>query len=140
MLETLQPKLRARVKRRLQKEYFAWLTTVGSNLAPQPRPIWFIWQDDSFLIYSQPDAHKVQHIARHARVAVHFNADEMGENEILVFIGTASIDPQAPPAHKVPAYLRKYRKGIADLQTTPEQMAGEYSVAIRVKPTSVRTG
>ena len=133
-------KLRAIVKRRLKEEYFVWLTTVGSDLSPQPRPVWFIWEAarGSFLIYSQPDAHKVHHIVQHPNVALHFNTDATGDNDVLVFIGKAEIDPDAPPAHKLRAYMRKYRDGIAGLNSTPEEMGREYSVAIRVTPTSVR--
>lgn len=139
MLE-IPTNLRATVKRRLKKEYFAWFTTVGSDLSPQPRPIWFIWEAErgSFLIYSQPSAHKVHHVRQHANVAIHFNADATGDNDILVFIGQAEIVPDAPPAHKVRAYMRKYREGIASLKMTPEDMGREYSVAIRMTPTSVR--
>jgi PPOX class probable F420-dependent enzyme len=139
MLE-LSPKLRAIVLRRLKEEYFVWMTTVGADLAPQPRPVWFIWQDDSFLIYSQPDAHKVAHVREHPKVALHFNSDATADQDVLVFIGEARIDPAAPPAHKVRAYLNKYRDGIAGIQMSPEQMAGEYSLAIRVTPTAVRSG
>lgn len=133
-------KLRSQVRRRLREEYFVWLTTVGSDLSPQPRPVWFIWEKDSFLIYSQPHAHKVHHLRRHPRVALHFNSDATGDNDILVFIGNAAVDREAPPAHKVRAYLKKYREGIAGLNMTPEELAREYSVAIRVTPTSVRGG
>ncbi len=141
MLE-IPTKLRATVRRRLRQEYFAWLTTVGSDLTPQPRPVWFIWEENrgSFLIYSQPHAHKVRHVAQHPNVALHFNADATADRDVLVFIGKAEIDPDAPPAHKVPAYLKKYRDGIAGINMTPEQLAREYSVAIRITPTSVRTG
>ncbi len=137
MLE-IPSKLRAVVRRRLREEYFVWLTTVGSDLAPQPRPVWFIWQDDSFLIYSQPKAHKVHHIQLHPRVALHFNCDATADNDVLVFIGDARIDPAAPPVHKMRAYVAKYREGIAGLKSTPEEMASEYSAAIRVTPTVVR--
>jgi PPOX class probable F420-dependent enzyme len=135
-------KLSATVKRRLKDEYFAWFTTVGTDLSPQPRPIWFIWEEQrgSVLIYSQPHAHKVRHLARHPNVALHFNADATGDTDILVFIGKAEIDPEAPPAHKVPAYVNKYREGIAGLNMTPEELGREYSVAIRVTPISVRDG
>ena len=134
----LPSKMRAPVMRRLKNEYFAWLSTVGTDLTPQPRPIWFIWDHDEFLIYSPPKAHKIQHLMRHPRVAVHFNADATGDNDVLVFIGTARIDRDAPLAHKVPAYLKKYRDGIAGLKMTPDEMAAEYSTAIRVSVTSVR--
>ena len=32
-----------KVKQHLRKEYVVWLTTVGADLSPQPRPVWFIW-------------------------------------------------------------------------------------------------
>jgi len=139
MLE-IPSKLRVVVRRRLKDEYFIWMTTVGSDLSPQPRPVWFIWQDDAFLIYSQPQAHKVHHLTQHPRVALHFNCDATADADILVFIGNARIDPEATPAHKNRAYMAKYRKGIADLNMSPEEMAREYSIAIRVTPTAVRGG
>ena len=30
-----------RVRQRLDEEYFIWFTTVGTDLTPQPRPVWF---------------------------------------------------------------------------------------------------
>ena len=126
------------VQQRLSEEYFVWLTTVGSDITPQPRPVWFIWQDNSFLVFSQSHAHKVRHLSRHQRVALHFNADKTGDNEVLVIIGNATIDHQAPPAEQVPAYMAKYHKGIADLNMTPAEFSREYSVAIRITPTSWR--
>ncbi len=137
MLE-VPSKLRSMVRRRLKEEYFVWMTTVGLDRTPQPRPVWFIWQKDSFLIYSQPQAHKVHHIQQNPRVALHFNCDATADEGILVFIGDARIDPDAPPVHKNRAYMAKYRQGIADLNSTPEEMAGAYSAAIRVTPTAVR--
>ncbi len=137
MLE-IPSKLRSVVRRRLKEEYFVWMTTVGSDLAPQPRPVWFIWQDDSFLIYSQPQAHKVHHVEQHPRVALHFNCDATADQDILVFIGEARLDPDAPPAHKNRAYMAKYKQGIAGLNSSPEEMGREYSTAIRVTPTAVR--
>lgn len=139
MLE-IPAKLRATVRRRLKEEYFVWLTTVGTDLSPQPRPVWFTWDAalGSFLIYSQPHAHKVHHIEKHPHVALHFNADATGDNDVLVFIGLAEIDPEAPPGNKVRAYMKKYLEGIAGLNSTPEEFAREYCVAIRVTPTSVR--
>jgi PPOX class probable F420-dependent enzyme len=133
-------KLRGQVRRRLKDEYFIWMTTVGTDLTPQPRPVWFVWEaaTGSFLIYSQPDARKMAHIAQHPRVALHFNSDLSGDNDILVFLGDAHVDPDAPPPHKQRGYMRKYRDGIAGLGMSPEEMGREYSSAIRVVPTAVR--
>lgn len=126
-------------KKQLRDQYFVWLTTVDSNGTPQPRPVWFVWENDSFLIYSQAKAHKVKHIRANPQVSLHFNsADEKGEQRVVVFAGKAVIDRKAPPVHKHRAYLKKYRAGILGLNATPEQFSGEYSVAIRVAPTKLR--
>src|SRR5512136_305445 len=127
----LTTKFGRKVKRHLKQEYVVWLTTTGSDLSPQPRPVWFIWEDTSFLVFIQPHAHKVQHVVAHPRVALHFNTDATGDKDVIIFVGTAAIDTTAPPAHKVRAYLRKYRTGIEALGMTPEQFSREYSVAIR---------
>ena len=134
----LTTKFGRKVKRHLRQEYVVWLTTTGSDLSPQPRPVGFIWDGASFLIFSQPHAHKVQHITAHPRVALHFNTDETGDTNVVIFVGTAAIDTTMPPAHKVRAYLTKYRAGIKELGMTPEQFGREYSVAIRVTPTTLR--
>jgi PPOX class probable F420-dependent enzyme len=108
------------------------------DLTPQPRPVWFIWQNDSFLIFSRPNAHKVSHLKAHSNIALHFNTDEKADEDVIVILGVAEIDPSVPPAHEVPTYFEKYKAGIAGLDMTPEEFSQEYSVAIRVTPTKVR--
>ena len=125
------------VKRRLLKETAIWFTTVGSDLTPQPRPVWFLWDGESFLIFSQPGAYKVRHVKAHPKVALNLSGDELG-HQIAVITGTAAIDSSVPPAHKVPAYFRKYKKAIANLDMSPEEFSLDYSVAIRVIPAALR--
>ena len=126
------------VKVHLKNEYVIWLTTVASNLTPQPRPVWFIWENDSFLIFSQAKAYKVAHIKKNPKVALHFNTDESGDKHVIVFTGEASIDAKCPAAHEVPEYFEKYKQGISDLDMTPEGFSNEYSVALRIRPTEIR--
>jgi PPOX class probable F420-dependent enzyme len=126
-------------KRHLKNEYFVWLTTVDSKGTPQPRPVWFIWDDDSFLIFSQPSAYKVKHLQANPKASLHFNTeDNAGDKHVIVFTGDASFDVNASPAHKLPAYIRKYKTGIIGLKMTPEGFSNEYSIAIRIKPTEIR--
>jgi len=128
-------------KKHLKNEYFIWLTTVDSAGTPQPRPVWFIWEDDSILIFSLAKAHKLKHIQENPQVSLHFNTkDVQGDKRVIVFTGTATIDKDCPPANKIRAYLRKYKNGIANLNSpaTPEQFGAEYSVAIRIAPTKLR--
>jgi len=130
-------KFARKAARRLAKERVGWFVTVGSDLVPQPRPVWFLFDGRTILIYSKPDARKIRHIAEHPNVSFFLNTDKEGD-EVTVFIGKAAVDPAAPHANKMPAYLRRYRMGIAGLGKTPEKMALEYSTAIRIAPESLR--
>jgi PPOX class probable F420-dependent enzyme len=126
-------------KKHIKSEYFIWLTTVDSTGTPQPRPVWFICENDTFLIFSQAKAHKLKHIQKNPNVSLHFNTeDEKGEKRLIIFTGTAETDGTCPPANKNRAYMRKYKSGITGMNATPEQFAHEYSIAIRVTPTKVR--
>lgn len=126
-----------RVARRLEEERIIWLTTVNADNAPQPRPVWFWWDGETFLIYSQPDTYKLAHIERRPRVALNLDGDGRG-GDIIVFTGQAYVDEEAPPADQVPAYAEKYREGFTGINMTPQQFAQTYSVPIRVRPTRLR--
>ena len=126
-----------RVIRKLESEHVIWLTTVGRDDTPQPRPVWFYWDGTSFLIYSQPNTHKLRHIGRSPKASLNFSTDSEG-HEVVVLTGEARVDASAPPADKHPQYLEKYREGIAGIGMTPQEMARDYSVAIRLTPTRMR--
>ena len=89
------------------------------------------------LIYSQPNKQKLRNIAQNAKVALNFNSNQTG-GDIAIITGAAQLDPKAPPADQISAYLEKYRAAIADIGMTPAGFAQTYSVAIRVTPTSLR--
>jgi PPOX class probable F420-dependent enzyme len=134
----LKSKFGRKVKKHLTSEYVIWLTTVSADGTPQPRPVWFLWDEGTILIYSEPTAYKVRHVKANPRVSLHFNTDEKGEEAVIVLLGSAVLDPHAPPAHQMPAYLKKYRSGIEGLKSTPDRFGREYSTAIRVTPESMR--
>ena len=56
------------VRRRLRKEQIIWLTTVDFNDAPQPRPVWFHWDDETILIFSERGKAKLRHIESNPKV------------------------------------------------------------------------
>jgi PPOX class probable F420-dependent enzyme len=126
-----------RVARRLAEERIAWLTTIDSNGNPQPRPVWFLLDGKTFLIYSRPGTAKLRHIAERPQVALNLDGDGLG-GDIVVFTGQAAIDPAAPPADRVPDYVAKYQPGFARIGMTPAEFAASYSVALRVTPLKLR--
>ena len=95
----------ARVEQRLADERIIWLVTTDREGAPQPSPVWFIWDGESALMYSQPNTPKLRNIEANPRVSLHFNSDEyftlldehpelgaafaLGQNVIVVLDGAA---------------------------------------------------
>lgn len=126
-----------RAAERLRTEQIIWLITVGDDGMPQPSPVWFIWEGETALIYSQPDTPKIRNIARHPQAALHLDGDGDGGN-IVVLTGRAAIAPDAPPATAHAAYLAKYDAGIRGIDMTPGSFAAAFSTPIRITPTKLR--
>ena len=122
-----------RAESRLGEEEIAWLTTVRFDGQPQTVPVWFLWDDEGFLIYSQPDRQKLRNISRNPHVGLNLNSDAQGGN-VVRLEGTATIADDAPPSGEVPPYVEKYREGIARIGFDVESFARAYSVAVRVRP------
>ena len=68
----------ARASGRLGGEPVGWLTTVRADGQAQSTPVWFLWDGDTFLLYSQPDAQKVRNVAANPKVSLHLNDDGDG--------------------------------------------------------------
>lgn len=126
-----------RALERLQAEQIIWLTTTSAGGVPQPRPVWFLWDGSTFLIYSTPKAKKLEHVARNPNVALHFNSSSDGD-DIQVFLASAEVLSAPTPAHQLNEYMAKYRDGITNIGMTPEQFGAFYTAAIRATPTKLR--
>jgi len=125
------------VARRLSEERIIWLTTTSRDGTPQPRPVWFLWDGESFLIYSRPGTAKLRHIIARPQVSLNLDGDGRG-GAIVVITGRAALDPAAPTADQVPAYAEKYRAAFQRINMSPAQFSQAYSVPIRVWPERLR--
>jgi PPOX class probable F420-dependent enzyme len=123
-----------RAERRLRDEEVAWLTTVRADGQPQSVPVWFLWDGETFLIYSRQGRQKLKNIARNPCVGLNLNSSETGGDVVRVE-GTAELDESAPPADELEAYVEKYREGIARIGFDVDGFAQAYTVAVRVTPT-----
>ena len=131
--------LARKVKRHLRSERIIWLTTVGPDGVPHPRPVWFVWDGATILIYSRPNMQKLRDIATQPTVALNFNTDAIGDVDVMILTGIARLDPTAPSVHKAPTYVRRYRGEMrSSLKMTPLQYSKSFSVAIRITPTGMR--
>jgi PPOX class probable F420-dependent enzyme len=126
-----------RAESRLRSEPIIWLTTVRADGQAQASPVWFLWDGETFLLYSQPDAQKVRNLAANPKVALHLDDDGSG-GDVVTVEGTATVEPDTPRADRVDGYLAKYRAAIDALGYEPGPFARSYSTAIRVRPTRLR--
>ena len=127
----------ARVARRLRNEIMIWLTTVRADGTPQPSLVWFLWENDTFLIYSQPNKQKLRNIARNPKVSLNFDGNGRG-GDMIIFSGDVQLPNDAPKANEHGAYLAKYHDHIVRIGYQPDQFARTYSAALRIVPTNLR--
>ncbi|HEY6497632.1 MAG TPA: TIGR03667 family PPOX class F420-dependent oxidoreductase [Trebonia sp.] len=120
------------IEKHLANDKIVWLTTVTPTGRPAPRPVWFLWDGTTVLIYSQPDAAKLRHIAGNDHVSLNFNCSE-GGGDVVVISGRAEIETAAPAPSAVPKMLEKYIGSIEAMGYTKEWYDA-YDTAIRVTP------
>ena len=118
-----------RAARRLREEEIIWLTTTDKHGSPQPRPVWFLWDGETILIFSQPPAHKISHIKHHSGIALNLNSDDFGE-DIVVILGDATISTSPVTEDEMAQYLEKYKRGLEGINFTAEEFKSSYNVAI----------
>ncbi len=123
---------------RLAADLIGWLTTVSAAGRPQPSPVWFLWRGADILVYSLADTARVRNIAANPLVSLNLDGNGVG-GDIVIVEGEAAIDGDAPPAAEVPEYVAKYAERFAAYGWTPEWFASRYPVAIRIRPTRLRT-
>lgn len=134
MLDTSTPE-GAKAAALISGAYVVWLTTVRANGQPQSSPVWFVIDDDEFLIYSLPDTARLANLAANPRVSL--NLDSNAGSDVVVVEGRARI-MDGPSSVDHAGYQEKYRDGIPRIGHSPESFADRYSVPIRVTPTRWR--
>jgi PPOX class probable F420-dependent enzyme len=126
-----------RVRDRLRTEIAIWLITTGLDGTPQPNPVWFWWDGASnVLVYNRPEAHRLAHLRRSPRLALHFDGNGRG-GDVVILTGSAEVI-DAPPPHEHREYLAKYRADMARVSGSPEQFSTQYSVPLLVSIDKVR--
>jgi PPOX class probable F420-dependent enzyme len=125
-----------RVRRRLRDDKVVWLTTVDASGTPQPNPVWFVWDGETFLTYNRPDAHRLVHVQ--ARPNVSLNLGSRGGGDIVVVVGQAELADGEPPPHEHPLYVDKYRDDMSHVSGSAEAFSEQYPVPLRIRPRRVR--
>jgi PPOX class probable F420-dependent enzyme len=132
--EHLPAERRSHVEGRLQSNLMAWLTTVQPDGQPVTVPVWFLLrEDETILLYSQPNKMKLRNLAQNPRVALGLDVTDLGRDVIRVR-GIARQMDDIAPAHQNPQYVVKYAERIGALFGTAEQFAASFSAAVLITP------
>ena len=128
----------AKTARRVEEDKLAWLTTIDSKGTPQPNPVWFLWDDGSFVIFSKANQAKLKNIARSGRVSFNFEATA-DEEQITIFTGHAEqVDRASIPQEIFDRYAEKYEQGMINIKLPRPQYEAAYTEVIRFTPEKVR--
>ena len=130
---------RAHAAERLRAEEMIWLTTVRADGQPQTSAVWFHWDGKDFLLVSQPTSAKLRNLAGDARVSLNLNGTGYGADLVIVE-GEAELVPDYasgpwPEPARVDAYYAKYERTLREvLKSSPTEMSGAFSTALRITP------
>jgi len=129
----------ADVHKRLAAEKVVWLTTVSQTGAPQPNPVWFLYNfdDDTVVVYNRADAHRLNHIRARPGVSLNLNSNA-GGGAVVVLTGTAERADALPAAHENPDYMAKYGADMERISGSAADFSASYAVPVRIRVASVR--
>jgi PPOX class probable F420-dependent enzyme len=132
----LTPTRQAVIEQWLTEDLIIWLTTVDPSGRPHSVPVWFWWDGEQITIFSQPETRKVRHLRANPAVALALQTRDEGE-EVIAFEGNAAFAPEPTSAQMTDGYKAKYAHLFPRIGSTPDKMAEDYSLVIRVTPTKV---
>jgi PPOX class probable F420-dependent enzyme len=125
------------VAERLAKEQIIWLTTTRLDGMPLPNPVWFLWNGQEFLVFTEPGSVKMKNIARNPRVALNLNSDFDG-GDVAIFQAEADLSGAPVSDSELSSYLSKYKEGLQSIGITAEVLTTSYRL-VRLTPIKYRT-
>jgi PPOX class probable F420-dependent enzyme len=135
LTQHLPAERRSHVEARLHGNLMAWLTTVRPDGQPVSVPVWFLLrEDETFLVYSQPNKLKLRNLEQNPRVALGLDVTDLGR-DVIRLDGTAQQVEDIPPADRNRQYVAKYTERIGALFGTADKFAELFSTALLITPT-----
>jgi PPOX class probable F420-dependent enzyme len=126
----------AHIEQRLRNDITIWLNTIRPDGRPHAVVVWFLWDGEAILIFSQPGKQKLRNIQHNSNVLLAVDNTREGSDPIAIEGIATLLEPgEANAAH--PGFVKKYGEHIKQIGYTPEQMAAAYSEPIRIVPTRV---
>jgi PPOX class probable F420-dependent enzyme len=122
------------VEQRLREEPIIWFTTVRADGRPHTVPVWFLWDGETFLIFSQPGNLKIRNVQRNPHITLALDGTKQG-GDVVTVEGEAELLGEPSRNMSVPGYGEKYASMIQAMGADLERLVEDYSQPIRIKPT-----
>ena len=123
----------AHVDQRLRNDITIWLNTVRPDGRPHAVVVWFLWDGEAILIFSQPDKQKLRNLQHNSNVVLAVDNTREGSDPITIE-GIATLLKPGELNTALPGFVEKYGEHIKQIGYTPEQMAKAYNQPIRIIP------
>ncbi len=123
----------AHIAERLRDDLIVWLATVRPDGRPHLVPVWFLWDGETILIFSQPNQ-KMRNLRANPNVALSLDGTVTGD-DVVTIEGMAELPPRGTVTAELGPYAEKYAGKLREMGWTPKQMAQAYTEAIRITPT-----
>ena len=129
---TLMP--RPSIRTELENQSVIWLGSTRPDGTPHVVPTWFLWDGQSILLFSKPDAQKVRNMRANPRVMVAVGDPGPDFDVELAEAIAEIVDPSTRPS--VPdAFVAKYADMAARAGLTMARFADVYQQPVRIRPT-----
>jgi PPOX class probable F420-dependent enzyme len=132
----LTKKRDAHIDQRLRNDITIWLNTVRPDGRPHAVVVWFLWDGEAILIFSQPKTQKLRNLQHNSNVLLAVDNTRNGSDPITIE-GIATLLKSGEVNTAQPGFVEKYGEHIKRIGYTPEEMAADYSQPIRIIPTRV---
>jgi len=123
----------AHIDERLRSDTMIWLNSVRPDGRPHSVAVWFLWDGESFLIFSKPNNQKLRNIEHNPNVVLALD-NTRGGSDVIAIEGKAELLTEKALDLMPQAFAKKYDPQIQRFNWTPESMAAEYSEVIRITP------
>lgn len=124
----------AHIDQRLRSDLIIWVGTVRPDGRPHLTPVWFVWDGESVLIFSQPESRKVHNLRANPHVVLALDDTKGGEDVITIEGEAELLAPEDGVSLTLPVYAEKYSDEMRSMNVTAEALAQDYSQGIRVTP------
>jgi PPOX class probable F420-dependent enzyme len=126
----------AHIDQRLRADKIVWLISGRPNGRPHAVPVGFVWDGESFWLFSRPNNQKIKNIRANANVLLAVDDTHLGLDSITIE-GTATLLATESANRTLSIYAEKYSGGLKAQGLTRESLAVQYSQCIRITPTRV---